>query len=40
MSKYRGEIDENRKNFNNFVGYDPLSIEEKMKNFKFAKLEP
>ena len=38
MSKYKpGEIDQNRLNFNNFVGYDPKSIEEKMKNFKFAK---
>ena len=40
MSKYKpGDVDQNRSNFNNFVGYDPKSIEEKMKNFKFAKVE-
>lgn len=40
MSKYKpGEFDSNREGFNNFVGYDPKSIEEKMKNFKFATVD-
>jgi hypothetical protein len=42
MSKFKpgGEIDSNRSNYNNFVGgYDPQSLEEKMKQFKFAKVD-